>query len=660
MKRLFLLSWACCLFAFAQAASTLTLTASDGAPGDTVVLTASLSSDDVVVAAEVTIPVGENISYVPGSAVLNAARSNGHVISASKVGTDLRVYIYSMGLQPLAGTTGELFSCRLVLGDEPMVCTLSPQAVLSNAAGTSLPCSVQPASLTILAPKMQVVNPTIDYGHIPIRSTYTQSLQIRNTGTTPLTVSAIDCSAAEFAALGLPITVAAGAAQSVTVQYAPVNRGAVSETAVITSDAVNGQFIAVKTVSLVADPFSVNELHVGNTSGIADDTVSVPLTMNNMEPIVAGEVSFKMPKQLVPVSSGFTLSSRATNHQTMMQVHGDTVTYYFFSPTNSPLKDDDGELGTIRLAIDGTSGYYYLYPTKVVLANAASENMVSATSNGYVRALSPRISAATTLSLPATAVTDTAVATFSVRNTGSAPLTIDKVTFLQEGFTCITPLPIIINNGNTGSIEVQFIPTKEGTYSTTMQVYSNDPVERMMSVSVSDSVYEPNELSLMGQQMATYYMLNVYLTNYSEITAMQFDISGLPETNVNSANSDRLTQHSAMLVPLGGGVYRVIVYSMNNVAISDHNGEILQLYFPIGDLSQISSDITNIVLSTPDGKNKNSSATVHWDGQIEPVIETDIEQMNTYTFPYIKVLHNGHLLIERNGIRYDARGVRVK
>lgn len=615
MKRLFLLSWACCLFAFVQAASVLTLTASDGAPGDTVVLTASLSSEDVVVAAEVTVPIGENISYVPGSALLNAARSNGHVISASKVGTDLRVYIYSMGLQPLAGASGELFSCRLVLGDEPMVCTLSPQAVLSNAAGTSLPCSVQPASLTILAPKMQVVNPTIDYGHIPIRSTYTQSLQIRNTGTTPLTVSAIDCSAAEFAALGLPVTVAAGAAQSVTVQYAPVNRGAVSETAVITSDAVNGQFIAVKTVSLIADPFSVNELHVGNTSGIADDTVSVSLTMNNMEPIVAGEVSFKMPKQLVPVSNGLTLSSRATNHQTMMQVHGDTVTYYFFSPDNSPLKDDDGVLGTIRLAIDGTSGYYYLYPTKVVLANAASENMVSATSNGYVRALSPRISAATTLSLPATAVTDTAVATFSVRNTGSAPLTIDKVTFLQEGFTCITPLPIIINNGNTGSIEVQFIPTKEGSYSTTMQVYSNDPVERLHSVHVSVTIHEPNLMTLTGQQNGSDYVLSVGLQNYSDIAALQFDMSGLPLANVSLSSSNRLSQHSVMLVPLGEGNYRIIAFSMANTPIEGHQGEILQIRFPLNDICQISSDITNMVVSTPDGKNKSSAVTVHWESR---------------------------------------------
>lgn len=663
MKRILiglLIGWCVSL----HAANQVTLSTANGSPGDTVTLTVNLSNTDAISAIEIIIPTGEYISYVPASAILNSARSNGHSITASQVGKEMRVYIYSLSLQPLQGNEGELFSCRLALSNEPVVQNLTPTVVMSDANGAAISGSAAPASLTIIAPKMEVQTPSIDYGHIPIRATYTKPLTIRNTGTAPLTISAIDFSAEEFTHAALPIEIAAGGSQSITLTYAPTQRGAIQESATITSDAVNGQFVAVKTVSLVADPFSVNELHVGHVAGVVDDTVQVPITMNNMEPIVAGEVSFKMPKQLIPAADGFTLSSRATDHQTIMRIHGDTATYYFFSPTNSPLKDNDGELGTIGIIIDGSSSYYYLKPIQVVLSNASMENMVSATSQGYVQAQSPRISTAANLSLPSIAVTDTATATFSISNNGAASLTVDKITFLQEGFACITPLPLTIDKYTTGSIEVQYIPTKEGKYSTTMQIYSNDPAERMRSVNVSDSVYEPNELTLTGQQIATNYMLSVSLTNYSEITAMQFDINGLPEANVNSTNTDRLAQHSVMLVPLGEGVYRVIVYSMNNVAIGGHNGEILQLYFPIGDLSQISSDITNIVLSTPDGKNKNSSAIIHWDGQIEPVIVTNIERFapNTSTSlpSYTKVLRNGQILLERNNATYTPMGQKVK
>lgn len=596
-----------------HAANQVTLSTTDGIPRDTVTLTVNLSNTDAISAIEIIIPTGEYISYVPASAILNSARSNGHTITASQVGKEMRVYIYSLSLQPLLGNEGELFSCRLALSNEPVVQNLTPTVVMSDANGAAISGSAAPASLTIFAPKMEVQTPTIDYGHVPIRATYNKPLTIRNTGTAPLTISAIDFSADEFSHATLPVVIAAGSSQSITLTYAPTQRGAIQESAVITSDAVNGQFVAVKTVSLVADPFSVNELHVGHVAGIVDDTVQVPITMNNMEPIVAGEVSFKMPKQLIPVSNGFTLSSRATNHQTMMRIHGDTATYYFFSPTNSPLKDNDGELGTIGIIIDGSSSYYYLYPIQVVLSNASMENMVSATSQGYVQAQSPRISASTTLSMPATAVTDTAIASFSIRNTGSAPLTIDKVTFLQEGFACISPLPITINYGNTGSIEVQYIPTKEGSYSTTMQVYSNDPAERIHSVNVSVTIHEPNQLTLTGQQDGNDYVLSVGLQNYSDITALQFDISGLPTANVSIKTSNRLTQHSAMLVPLGEGNYRIIAFSMANTPIEGHEGEILQLRFPLNDICQIVSDITNTVISTPDGKNKSSAPAVHWE-----------------------------------------------
>ncbi len=654
---LLLIGWC----AFVHATNQVTLSTTDGAPGDTVTLTASLANTDPVSAIEVVVPIGEHISYVQESAVLNSARNNGHTLSASQVGNELRVYIYSISLQTLQGNEGELFSCNLVLSDEPIVQNITPTIVLSDATGTIISSTATPALLTILAPKMEVQTPAIDYGHIPIRATYTKPLTIRNVGTVPLTISAIDFSADEFSHATLPLVIAAGGSQSVTLTYAPTQRGAIQESAVITSDAVNGQFVAVKTVSLVADPFSVNELHVGKISGIANDTVSVHLTMNNMEPIVAGEVSFKLPKQLIAVSDGFTLSSRASDHQTMMRTHGDTVTYYFYSPSNSPLADNDGTIGAVHLLIDGSSSTYTLTPKNVVLANATGENMVSATSNGSVQAKSPRISASTTLSLPYTSVTDTALATFAIRNQGAAPLTIHQVSFLQEGFSCVSSLPISLNAGGSGTIEVRYIPTKEGVYNTTMQIYSNDPAERMHSVSVSSSIYEPNQLTVSGQVENNEYVLCVDLQNYSDVTAIQFDIQGLPATGVRITPSSRLSQHTVMLTPMEDS-YRAIVYSMTNSSISDHSGEILQIIFPIAGLSSLTATISNMVISSIDGKNKNSGESVQWKVQLPdaPTTTPSLVTSNISNQHFIKVIKNNQLLILNNEKLFNALGGRVR
>lgn len=153
MKRLILAigCWLC--VASTMATNRLTLSTAEGSPGDTLTLTATLAATDAVVAAEVVIPLGDYISFEAGSAMLASARSNGHVLSASQVGTELRVYLYSVALQPLRGESGELFTCRLILGDKPLTQVLVPQVVLSDASGSAIGCETAEGELTILAPE---------------------------------------------------------------------------------------------------------------------------------------------------------------------------------------------------------------------------------------------------------------------------------------------------------------------------------------------------------------------------------------------------------------------------------------------------------------------------------------------------------------------------
>lgn len=616
MRRIFLLLFTCVWGLHVFAANSLTLSTAQGSPGDAVTLTASLSVTDAVVAAEVVIPLGEHITYEAGSIALASARSNGHAISASQADGELRVYIYSLSLQPLRGEEGELFTCRLLLGDKPLTQALVPQIVLSNASGSSVACATTQGAVTILAPEMQVVTPTIEFGHIPIRSTYTQQLRITNIGNQPLTVTDIAFTDAEFSCAVLPVTIAAGTTQNIAINYAPTRHGAVSAKLTIYSDAVNGIYNAVRNVALVADPFSVNELHVVSTSGVADETVEVTLTMNNMEPITAGEVRFILPSALRPADNPFVLSDRKTDHQVMTSVKGDTLTIYFFSPTNAALTGDDGTLGTLRLRLDGSSGTYYLRPTNTVLANSASVNMVSAVYNGSVSVRSPRLNAPTSLSMGNVAITDLATASLTVSNSGNAPLELERVTFLAEGYTCLTSLPQTVEQGRSTTLQVQYQPSAEGAFGTTMQLYSNDPARRMYSVSLSGSVYEPNALTLSGEREEQTYQLLIGMNNYSDIAAVQFDISGLPESGVTTQNLSRLSQHSTLLIPLGGGSYRVATYSMANAIVSEHEGNILSIAFPVSNPMVINATISNIVLSSPLGANRVTADTPAWHDEI--------------------------------------------
>lgn len=593
-----------------MATNTLTLSSVSGTPLTEVEVAVNLDNSDAIVALEMILPLGEHLKYVEHSVQLATARSNGHQVSAAQVGQDLRIYVYSLTPNALRGNTGELLKFRLLLGNEPDNYNLSPSVVLSNAAGTSLERSVQVGNVTIQAPKLQIVNTQIDYGHIPIRAKYTKNLQLKNVGNLPLTIENIITTDPLFVPKQTALTIEAQQTVSVTIEYAPVERGAVNTEIVVASNAINGEQVA----TLVADPFSVNELHIGTASGIADSMVTVSIKMNNMEPIVAMQCAFKLPKQLEYVPNSMVVNpTRSNGHQPLSVLHGDTLVLMLYSMTNQALHANDGDIATFQLRLNGSSGTYYLKPINVVLSNVTEENMVSAASQGKVTIKAPAISSNASINMGIIPITEEAYTTYSVRNSGSSPLVLERASFLAEGFRIVEELPITIATYKTTTITVAYQPVEEGDFSTTMNLYTSDPNNRLKTVTLSGQVFEPNELTLDGKnQTDGSYMLSVGLKNYTDIVAVQYDVhwrSDMTTAQAAFTSSERMSSHSYSVTPLGEDSYRVLIYSMSNAVIDGNEGELHQLLFtPQGEIDYCGNTIIvdNVVLSNANGKDKTS------------------------------------------------------
>ena len=607
MKKLFLMIFMAIISIAMHATNTISLTSAEGKYNDEVQIDVSLVNSDAITAVEITIPLDKNLTYVDESAVLNTARSNGHLISAAEVDNELRIYIYSMSLGALKGNEGVLCSFKLKLKREPAVYTLTPSVVLGDVVGNSLSVETRNATVTILAPKLEIHTKDIDFEHIPIRSTYTRSVTLANVGTSVLTVSSITIDDEDFEFSETAFTIVAGEAKSVTLQYAPMNWGAISRTVTVTSDAMNG----VQKANVVADPFSVNELHVSSVEGIADSIVAVPITMNNMEPIVGAQFSFKLPEALV--YEGVELSDRATDHVAFGTMHSDTLTIMFYSPTNTSLAGEDGKLCDVKFRLNGTSGWYYLSPENVVLSNVGSINMTSAVYGEHVIIQSPEMYSEGYLDFGSSPITEKATATYSIYNGGQAPLTIERVTFLAERYGVSTKLPLIIEGYQSREIIVEYTPTTEGKYSTTMNIYTNDPNNRMKNVEVSGEIYEPNSLSLSGQPTADGYVVNVAMDNYSDIVAMQFDVhwvEGMTTDASKLQTTARLSGHTASITKIGDVDYRVVVFSMSNATIKGNNGDVMSISFSGLSREEYNNTVVrvdNVVLSNSSSLNKVSS-----------------------------------------------------
>lgn len=598
----------------AFADNVVTVSSAEGRPGDEVEVTLSLTNTDAIVAAEVTIPLNEYIRYVDGSATLNAARANGHQLSAAYVDGALRLYVYGFGSNALTGNEGTLATFRLRLGKHPERFALTPQVILSNAQGQAMSATPRAGTATILAPELTITTSQIDFGHIPIRSTYTKTLTLKNTGTDVLTVEDVTFDAPELSASETVFTIASGATKSITLTFAPTKYGAISKAATIISDATNGK----QTASIVADPYSVNELTVGNASGVSDTEVAISLTLKNMEPIMAVQCSFTLPDGLRYVEGSITPSTHAEGLSATASVEGKKLTLFLYSQSNVAIPEGNGEIATLRVLLDGKSGTYYMTPQDVVLGNVRLENMVSASKRGSVSIQSPTISCNASLDMGSTAVTEVAEKTYAIRNSGQVDLVVSNINFLAEGFSVKEELPLTIAKGTTKNITVCYTPSKEGTYRTTMNIYSNDPVSRLKNVAVSGSVYEPNSLSMTGQWADgnKKYVVSVALENYTDIVAAQMDVVVPQGLSLNTATalmpSERLNGLTSTILPYEGQTYRVALFSFSNKVIAGNSGNIFTLTFDVDDVNVAQGKtitIDNLLLSNSGANNYASKAS---------------------------------------------------
>ncbi len=593
------------------AQNTMSLSSAEGRPQDIVEIELSVTNADSFIAFQTEIHLGDNLTYVENSAVLY--RSTDHELVASVVNGVLKIYSYSFSSSAYTGNEGKIASFQLKLGNEPGSFILeNTKSKLVKSMSEELPLTTTNGSVAVITPKIEIVTPNINYGHIPIRSTYTQTLGVRNVGNDNLTINDLLFSNATLSSPEYGETVVnAGGYAYFSIQYSPVDAGAVTYDITVVSDASNGN----QKAKVIADPYSVNELHLDQTSGFCDSIIDFNISINNMDEITGFQFSIKMPSALQYQEGSFELSSRKTDHIGVASMRNDTLVVVAYSPENSSFSGEDGVIANIKLKIKGNSGYYYLYPENVKIVNANAENVLSDSYYGYVGVTSPQISCNSIHELVSSSILDTIEETFTINNYSNAPLRIDSVKFANSYLFTTTELPLVINDYQSESINICCDKNTEGAIQSTMRIYSNDPTNGLLLVKILGDRYEPNELQIDNEDVTSMKYLDVIvnLDNYSNITAMQADFSFPNEYYTLSNNditlADRCSGFTKTAIATNDSTFKILVFSMQNNIIEGNDGAVLKIRLTRKDDAQNETatvSLKNIILSDVKGNNKNS------------------------------------------------------
>ena len=430
----------------ARADNIVTIGTAEGAPGDEVTVSIGLQNTDAVSSLQVLIPLDQNLSYVDGSAAFTGRCGNHNITAGVKDGM-LSLMIYSMSMTAISGNEGEVANFRLKLGSQPTDITLAvSKAILTDTGGNSMAApSTKSGSISIRCAKAQYSTMSVDFGRVPIRSTYHQSVLVTNIGNEPLTITGLQFSVypTRFSSdTTFPLIVAAGSSAGIDIKYEPDVRGTVNETMKVMCNSIS----RLNNITLKAQPFAVNELHIQPAEGISDETVTVSLTMNNMDAISGFQFEFALPEALTYVPNSFTLSERKKNHSIVESQTNGELRILCYSPDDTPFVGEAGELATMQLKLTGRNSTD-LKLSKCLLT-ATIENQVtdvcSANYGATITIRSPRINASNSLSMGKTPVTVNAEKELTINNYGNAPLTISRVVFDKEGFSIKESLPLTI------------------------------------------------------------------------------------------------------------------------------------------------------------------------------------------------------------------------
>ena len=599
----------------ARADNVLTITGGNGAPDEEVTVSFALTNSDAITALQLQIPLDEELSLVSGSLVKTDRLAN-HDASASANNGILRVMIYSTQMNTIAAGTGELFTLKLKMGSQPKSIELAPTTLTLTGSSGAVEATSEAGTVSIRCAKAQYNTMTVDYGEVPIRSTYQRTVTVTNIGNEPLEVTALTFSdATTFSSTTtLPFTVPAGNSAPINVTYAPTVRGAITENMKVTCNSIS----KLNTIQLTAQPFAVNELHVQNASGVSDSEVEVVLTMNNMDPIIGFQTEFTLPEALEYVAGSFALNAdRKEDHEASATLNGTKLTIIGYSASGKGFKENDGVLGSFRVKLVGRYGVT-LTPTTARLTailNNPATDVLSAKYGGQINIQSPQFNGSNSLAFGRVSVTDDVKKTYTIRNYGSAPLTFTKITFMDEGYSVSEELPLVVNNGSSQNITIVRTDKTEGDFATTMNIYSNDPDLRMKSVSVTGNIYAPNFLTVTADDsyQGDDVLLHVSLSNYDAIRGFQFDITATEEYSINATDIKKTARGSGLSVStkrVDETTLRVVAYLMEG-EIAPGDGELMTMRLtPAEDqaLGQHQVTLKNVTLGTGDMTDKNAGA----------------------------------------------------
>jgi len=577
----------------------------------------SLNNNSNISALQFDIEINQE-AFTYGSNHTLTNRASGLSISTSNPSTNvMRVVIYSSSNNVIEVGSGAIAKLDITSKTLPGDYSFSiSNVVLSDATGNALSNTITNGAVSVRGAHLNVNTTNVAFGRVPIGANTQRSISISNNGNENLVISSIAITSPLSLNTSLPITISPGANQSISISLDASQKYDSSLDISYTTNDNNGLRQLQKT-TVSANVYAVNEIHVGSGSGEIHSEISIPVSINNMEPFSGFQFDVTLPQDIAYVNNSVVLSSRKSDHVVsgnMIEIN--TLRIISYSNSNAVFSRVEGVVMSFKLKPEVSSGNYNLTISNPIISNISLGNIESDSYSGSVQINSPNlVTSPSSISFGRVPITETREQTIRLTNNGSAQLEISSIVKDVSLFNIDTATPISITPGSFKDIKLTYTPTSNGSIDENISIRHNGSSEQNV-INVTADVFSPNYLKVksINAEPGEAAFLDIELYNNDEVKGIQFDVVLNSEFDYDLSNYsliDNGSIFSSSNSNLGANSYRFILYNTSGASIPQGSGAILRIPFTVPQNTSFGDytvSFSNVVLSGPNNTNVSSEA----------------------------------------------------
>jgi hypothetical protein len=604
-----------------------------------------LDNDSAVSALQFDIEINQDAFTYGGNHTLTT-RASGFTVSSSNPSENImRVVMYSSSGSVIEVGSGIILKLDISSKTLPSDYTFSiSNVVLSDASGTELSSNSSNGTVSVRGAHLNVNTTSIDFGRVPIGDNEQRSISISNNGNENLIVSAVSLSSPLSLTSTLPLTITPGGSQSISIALDSSEKyDASSEVSFTTND--NDGLRQLQKTTVSANVYAVNEIHIGLGSGEIHTDISIPVSINNMEPFSGFQFDLTLPQDINYVENSVALSTRKSDHSVSGSlINANTLRVIAYSNTNAEFSGSDGEVMTLKLKPEVSSGNYNLTISNPIISNITLGDIESDSYNGSVQINAPNLlTNPSSISFGRVPITETRQQLIRLTNNGSAELNISSIVKDVSLFDIDIATPFTISQGAYKDITLNFTPSSNGNVDQDISIRHNGSTEQNI-VNVTADVFSPNYLKIkdVSVNAGGTSHLEIELHNNDEVRGIQFDLTLNSEFSYDVSNYELIdngTIFSSSTSNLGNNIHRFILYNTSGNSVSKGSGSILKIPFSVPENTTTGDYLvafSNVVISGPNNNSVGSESLSQ--GKITIVADT--------TVPVITLLGDATVTIE--------------